>query len=180
MCPAVIFAANRNDKVIGRTRTLVVSIITRNGFSHSGAPSGKKWAVDFLGENLKLEINILIHIGKPMHSVIIKCLDDEGQYGTIPIKFIKIIKINKFIIMDDRPFKRREEVRNNCSIINWIIGEIKLDLRNGDFHIVSWIDATASIFIKINIVHVGVKNLNLAGSKIEKMSLIIKIWLGHL
>jgi hypothetical protein len=29
-------------------------------------------------------------------------------------------------------------------------------------------------------VDVGVKNLNLAGSKIEKMSLIIKIWLSHL
>jgi hypothetical protein len=50
MCPAVMFAASRNDKVIGRTMILVVSIITRNGFSHSGAPSGKKCATDFLGE----------------------------------------------------------------------------------------------------------------------------------
>lgn len=180
MCPAVMFAANRKDKVIGRTRTLVVSIITRKGFNHSGAPSGRKWAVDFLGECLKLEINILIHIGNPIHKVIIKCLDDEGQYGTIPIKFIKIIKINKFIIIDDNPFNRRDEVRNNCSIINWVIGEIRFAFRKGDFHIDNWIDATANIFIKINMVDVGVKNLNLAGSKIEKMSLIIKIWLSHL
>lgn len=50
MCPAVIFAASRNDRVIGRTRILVVSIITKNGFNHSGAPSGKKCATDFFGE----------------------------------------------------------------------------------------------------------------------------------
>jgi hypothetical protein len=42
MCPAVMLAASRNDSVIGRTKILVVSIITRNGFNHSGAPSGKK------------------------------------------------------------------------------------------------------------------------------------------
>jgi hypothetical protein len=37
---AVILAANWKDSVTGRTKILVVSIITRNGFSHSGAPSG--------------------------------------------------------------------------------------------------------------------------------------------
>lgn len=50
MWPAVMFAASRKDRVIGRTRILVVSIITKNGFSHSGAPSGRKWATDFFGE----------------------------------------------------------------------------------------------------------------------------------
>lgn len=42
MCPALIFAASRNDRVNGRTITLVVSISTRNGLSQSGAPSGRK------------------------------------------------------------------------------------------------------------------------------------------
>jgi hypothetical protein len=42
ICPAVMFAASRKDRVIGRTRILVVSISTKNGFSHSGAPSGRK------------------------------------------------------------------------------------------------------------------------------------------
>lgn len=79
MCPAVMFAANRNDRVIGRTKILVVSIITKKGFNHSGAPSGRKWAVDFFGAKLKLDINILIHIGKPIHSVIIKCLEEDMQ-----------------------------------------------------------------------------------------------------
>ena len=35
MCPAVMFAASRNDRVSGRTSTLVVSMSTRNGFSRS-------------------------------------------------------------------------------------------------------------------------------------------------
>lgn len=69
MCPAVIFAANRKDRVMGRTRILVVSIITRNGFNHSGAPSGRKCAVDFFGEYLNEEINILNHMGSPIDSV---------------------------------------------------------------------------------------------------------------
>jgi len=42
MWPALIFAANRNDRVNGRTIILVVSIRTRNGFNQSGAPSGRK------------------------------------------------------------------------------------------------------------------------------------------
>jgi hypothetical protein len=42
MCPALIFAASRNDKVIGRTIIEDDSISTRNGFNQSGAPSGSK------------------------------------------------------------------------------------------------------------------------------------------
>jgi len=44
MCPAVIFAANRKDRVIGRTRFLTVSIKTKNGFNQSGAPLGSSLA----------------------------------------------------------------------------------------------------------------------------------------
>ena len=44
MCPALMLAASRNDRVIGRTRILVVSIRTRNGFSHEGAPPGRSEA----------------------------------------------------------------------------------------------------------------------------------------
>ena len=45
MCPALIFAANRNDKVIGRAIILVVSISTKNGFNHNGAPLGSIFAI---------------------------------------------------------------------------------------------------------------------------------------
>jgi hypothetical protein len=79
MCPAVIFAASRKDSVIGRTIILVVSIITKNGFNHSGAPSGKKCATDFLGECINDEIIIDSHIGRPIDRVIIKCLDEDSE-----------------------------------------------------------------------------------------------------
>ena len=75
MCPALILAANRNERVIGRTVTLVVSINTRNGFNQSGAPSGKKWEIDFLIDLKKLDIIIDSHNGRPKINVKIKCLD---------------------------------------------------------------------------------------------------------
>jgi hypothetical protein len=70
-----MLAARRKDRVNGRTRTLVVSINTRNGFSQSGAPSGRKWAVDFLGLWENLEMINLIQIGSPRVRVKIKCLE---------------------------------------------------------------------------------------------------------
>jgi len=75
MCPALMFAASRNDRVIGRTVTLVVSISTRNGLSQSGAPSGRKWAIDFIIELVNLDIIIDNHRGSPKIRVKIKCLD---------------------------------------------------------------------------------------------------------
>lgn len=122
MCPAVMFAASRNDRVIGRTRILVVSIITKNGFSHSGAPSGRKWATDFFGEYINDEMIILSHIGSPIDSVKIRCLDEDNEYGTIPIKLTKIIKMNRVVTIDDIPFKLTDVVRDNCVIIVSIIG----------------------------------------------------------
>ncbi len=120
--PAVIFAANRNDRVIGRTKILVVSIITRNGFSHSGAPSGRKCATDFFGEYMNDEIIILSHIGRPIDSVKIRCLDEDNEYGIIPIRLIMIIITNRVVTIDDIPFRLRDVVRDSCVIIVSIIG----------------------------------------------------------
>ena len=72
MWPALIFAANRKDKVIGRTVILVVSINTKNGFSQSGAPSGRKWAIDFFKDLINLDIIIESHSGRPKINVKIK------------------------------------------------------------------------------------------------------------
>lgn len=47
--PAVIFAANRKAKVIGRTENLIVSTKTKNGFSHAGAPLGRREATNLIG-----------------------------------------------------------------------------------------------------------------------------------
>lgn len=46
--PAIILAANRIDKVKGRIKWLILSIITINGDNNKGLPSGTKWAAVIL------------------------------------------------------------------------------------------------------------------------------------
>ena len=111
MWPAVILAASRNDRVSGRTAILDVSIRTRNGFSQSGAPSGKKWAVDALGDFENDEIINLIHRGRPMDRVIIRCLVRLNIYGIIPTRFVMIIKRKIDVIISENPFNILEFVR---------------------------------------------------------------------
>ena len=76
MCPALIFAANRNERVINRTEMLIVSVRTRKGLSQSGAPDGRKWATNFLGEKIIPLIINLNHKGSPRESVKRRCLVD--------------------------------------------------------------------------------------------------------
>lgn len=75
MCPALILAASRNDRVRGRTEILVVSIITRKGLSQSGAPSGRKWAINILGNLTRLDEIIDSQIGRPKDRVKMRWLD---------------------------------------------------------------------------------------------------------
>jgi hypothetical protein len=117
-----MFAASRNDSVIGRTVTLIVSIITRNGFSQSGAPSGRKCAIDFLGLKSNDEIIILSHIGNPIDRVKIKCLEDDSEYGIIPIRFVIMMIMNSAVTTDDIPLRLIDIVRESCLIIVLIIG----------------------------------------------------------
>jgi len=69
MWPALMFAASRKDNVIGRTNVLTVSIRIRKGFSHEGAPPGRREAKVVEVLNLNLEIIKLNHNGKPRASV---------------------------------------------------------------------------------------------------------------
>jgi hypothetical protein len=124
-----MFAASRNDRVIGRTKILVVSISTKNGLSHSGAPSGKKCATDFFGEYVNEEIIILSHIGNPIDRVKIRCLDVDSEYGIIPIKLIIIIVINSVVTIDVIPFRLIESVRDNWATIRFIIGYVAVFFR---------------------------------------------------
>lgn len=61
-------------------------------------------------------------MGRPIDSVKIRCLDDDSEYGIIPIKLIRMIITNNVVTIDDIPFKFRDEVRDNCVIIVSIIG----------------------------------------------------------
>lgn len=100
-----MFAASRNDRVRGRTVILVVSINTRKGFNQSGAPSGRKWATNILGNLVSLDRIMDIHSGRPRARVKIKCLDVLKVYGIKPIRLMKMIRINKDERALFRPFK---------------------------------------------------------------------------
>lgn len=63
-CPVLIFAASRNDRVIGRTKTLIHSIINRNGANHLGAPLG---------------INLLINLSALLDADDIIIANQEGK-----------------------------------------------------------------------------------------------------
>lgn len=117
MWPALMLAARRNDKVIGRTVTLVVSIRTRNGFNQSGAPSGKKCATDFLIDLANLDIIIDNHRGNPKISVKIRCLDVLKKYGINPRRLMVIIEKNKVEIVWVNPFRLFINVRDSWAVI---------------------------------------------------------------
>lgn len=75
MCPALMLAASRTDKVTGRTRVLTVSIKIRNGFNHAGAPPGRSAARVEVGLNVDEEMISLSHKGSPSAKVKTKCED---------------------------------------------------------------------------------------------------------
>jgi hypothetical protein len=68
---------------------------TRNGFSQSGAPSGRKCAIDFLIDLKNLDIIIDNHKGKLKINVKIRCLDVLKKYGIRPKRLIIIIVKNR-------------------------------------------------------------------------------------
>jgi hypothetical protein len=53
------------------------------------------------------------HIGRPIDRVMIKCLEEDSEYGIIPIKLIKIMATNSVVTIDDIPFKLNDIVRDN-------------------------------------------------------------------
>lgn len=69
MCPALILAANRTVKVMGRTRILIVSIRMRAGFNHVGAPLGRRFAVAVFGFFEKPDRMRASHRGMPRVTV---------------------------------------------------------------------------------------------------------------
>lgn len=149
--PALMLAASRNDRVRGRTKILVVSIKTKNGFSQSGAPSGRKWAVDFLGLWENLEIIILSQMGRPRVRVKIRCLDELNVYGIRPIKLIITMRRKIVEIRVDNPFKWSLDVRVNWAKIVFFTGALIIDKREFIVQKDDWIINTTKVFETRNI-----------------------------
>ena len=177
MCPALILAANRTERVIGRTRVLTVSIRIRKGFSQAGAPPGRRAARVERGLNITDEIISLNHKGRPKAKVKTKWDEVLNTYGATPIKLIVMIKINKGTKIEVRPFKWVVLVRLDC----WAITSIGSDnIQKVEFGEIQKIGASSRIVTPfINQKREGdILNIDeVAGSKEEKMSNIIKPWL---
>ena len=69
ICPALMLAASRKERVIGRTEVLRVSTKTRGGLNQSGAPVGRRLAAKDLGAFVIEEIINASHKGKPKQKV---------------------------------------------------------------------------------------------------------------
>lgn len=175
MWPALILAANRKDKVMGRTPVLTVSIITRNGFNQSGAPAGKKCAAKEDGALITAEKISDNHKGKPNESVIIRWLEELKTYGRSPMRFVVIKSMNNGVTIEANPLMWVPNVREDWSCII-LIGVY-------DAH-VNWFgliqkDACSNISIAPVIIQnrdEESENIILVcGSNDEKISVIIKV-----
>lgn len=77
-------AASRNERVIGRTNILNVSIITRAGARAFGALLGVKWARVIFGLNWNPDRTRPSHSGSPIVKVNASCLEPLNIYGISP------------------------------------------------------------------------------------------------
>lgn len=102
-CPAVILAASRNERVIGRTESLVDSTNTRNGLSHAGAPLGRRDAINFIGSDVKEDRISLSQSVRPNERVNKRCLVSLKMNGVSPIRLIKIKKANSVEMNEVHP-----------------------------------------------------------------------------
>jgi len=109
--PALMLAASRNDNVNGRTKVLMVSIITKKGFNQSGAPPGSRAAANLEGFNVNDDIISANHKGRAKDRVKIRCLDSLKIYGANPDRLIKMIKKNNELMIPENPFKCPPVVR---------------------------------------------------------------------
>lgn len=138
MCPALILAANRNDKVINRTEILTVSVNTRKEHNQSGAPLGSKWATkDFGAWTIALIIS-LIHKGNPKDKVNKRWLEDLNTYGSRPRRLSEINIKNKATNRLGNPFKCKLNVREAWEFIT-STGNVGIhENRDGEAHNEAW------------------------------------------
>lgn len=110
-CPAIMFAANRTESVIGRIMFLTISIITIKGINTGGVPLGTKWAKKFVILLIILYRINLTQRGKAKERVIAKCLVAVKVNDKRPTVLFTIINekiLTNKIILIFLPFRRTE------------------------------------------------------------------------
>lgn len=132
MCPALMFAASRKGRVIGRTRILTDSIRMIGGDNQSGVFLGRRWATTDLG-SLKIADRInIIHSGRARESVNARCLVVLNRYGVNPIRFDAIIVMNRGGRIELNPFMCNPVVRWTCVDMVANIGDVDQKVQFGE------------------------------------------------
>ena len=117
ICPAVMLAASRKERVSGRESVLRVSTRTRNGVSQEGAPLGERLAVVCMMLNVMAERIIVSHNGKPKLAVNKMWLVRLNMYGVSPTKLATIRTMNRVEITVGSPRIWRMFVWAVCRVI---------------------------------------------------------------
>lgn len=152
----------------------MVSISTRNGLSQSGAPSGRKCAIDILIDFRKVDKIIESHSGSPKISVKIRWLDVLKKYGIRPNRLIKMMERNIVDTVCVMPLRLFINVRKSWALIIMINGVIMLLSRVGVIQNDSCVSIIRIMFIDKNSLMDGLTELNIEGSNDEKISGIIQ------
>jgi len=101
--PALMLAARRKDRVIGRADALEDSTRTRKGFNQEGAPPGNSIAINFIGRE-KIEDRIRLNQRvRPNENVNKRWLVKLNTYGTRLIRLKRIRKMKREDTIDLQP-----------------------------------------------------------------------------
>lgn len=128
-CPAIILAASRTDRVIGRMRFLIISITTINGIRTGGVPVGTKWARNSVRLLISLNKIKASHRGSAKDNVIAKCLVAVKVNDASPNVLLARIKKNSLIKMIMLAFFALRSTENSFTMVfkieenNNILGE---------------------------------------------------------
>lgn len=150
-------------------------MITRKGLSQSGAPPGKKWAMKCLGLWAADEMIRASHKGRPKARVKNRCEVNLKKYGIIPSRFTVMIVRN-------REEKINEEVRIILELVRPVCSFMidRVELIENEFKDRLFLNIIRRKGINVIIINNSDMCLReeILGSKDEKISISIKIWIG--
>lgn len=105
MCPVLMFAASRNDRVRGRAEILLISIPRRKGFNQFGAPLGRRLEINLRILRVSDDIIMASQIGRAKVDENSMWEDGLKEYGERPIRFVVDRTINIDLRIRGNPFR---------------------------------------------------------------------------
>jgi len=102
-----MLAARRTDRVKGRMKLLISSIITMKGIKAPGVPNGTRWASILLGDDTQAHVMWPTQIGRAKENAAVRWAVEVNTYGASPKTLFNKIKRNRVngIALDPRALK---------------------------------------------------------------------------